>query len=171
MGQFKTETRKLIKIAFHPLFLSFVLLMIAIALVELFRGGIHWRAFRAPAFRATWLLTVYSAAGLLMYSIILVGETYVAVFLLIFSVAWLCGLTLVFPDVLPRRLEGCRTDYDDCICGGVFSRIGTRHWDSLDREPKSSRVGLVRMNREWTRGCALRENCAVTALNQASALH
>ena len=105
LRQFKSEVRKLVRIAAHPLFLCFVVVMSVVVIEELYRGKIHWPALLAPAFRATWLLTAYGAAGLLMYSIILVGETYVAVFLLILSVAWLCGLTLVCPLVLPRRLK------------------------------------------------------------------
>jgi len=70
-----------------------------------------------------------------MYSLILVSRTYVAAFLLIFSVAWLCGFTLVLPLVLPERLKavvptmtivfvlaflpGLARDVWDCLPPGV----------------------------------------------------
>ncbi len=109
LRQFRHEVRKLLEIAFHPLFLCTVCLMIAIAVDQRNRGKIQRPALRSPAFRATWLLTLYSAAGLLMYSILIVSPNYVAVFLLILPAAWLCGFTLVFPAVMPERLRAIAT--------------------------------------------------------------
>jgi hypothetical protein len=96
LRQFTQSCVKLYHIAFHPVFGSFLVLLIAIALEQRYRGGVLRFTLRGDAFRATWLLTVFSIAGLLMYAVLLVEKNYVAVFLLTFSAAWLCVLTLVF---------------------------------------------------------------------------
>jgi hypothetical protein len=103
--QLKSETTKLSGIAAHPLGQCLFYLLLALAVEHLYRGKTQWPSLHGHAFRAIWLLLAYSVAGLFLYAILLVEPGYVAVFLLIFSIACLYGATLVFPLVLPDRLK------------------------------------------------------------------